>query len=746
MIKIMLFSKKYPLKTSLTPSLKLTRNFCNVPALPNNKKSHLSKAIQVNKLVNEKPKYLSKYSNTKKTNYDIKLNINHSCSIEKDNGKRIFNIELDAITPIVKPCTFICILDVSGSMSSSSSYRNDPEASQFSRMDLVKHSVNTIIHCLRPEDTVSIITFNGRASKILTFTNMDENGKKLATNSLNQINENGGTNLWDGLSRSMDELYDLGVRENHNNFLVLLTDGEPNENPPRGIYNEFMSKIATSPLIGNLHTIGYGYDLDSVLLSNLAKDGNGLFAHVPDYSMCNTVFINLLGNCLATAISNVTMKITSIKGFNTINLCNNINKNNCINVGPIQSGQQQNIIFEAEINNLSDFEMCLEFTYDGKTIYYKINTLDTKSKNTKNTKDILNFADLHTHNTDYWKTHINDIFASSDTVYQVFKTMLCEIIKRGLLNSHKSGESQKICIELDNLYKFIEQIQTIATKQSDKDRLEALLNNIKNADVNLGQVYKAFSNEEWLHRWGIHYLKYFNRSHELQICSNYKDSSLQLYGGELFKELRTEIEDIFSTIPIPQPSRSSTPFTGNFQQTFYTASGPCFDGNGLVRMADRPDVRVKDIKKGHLILNSDGNVAKVVCVIKTIIKHGTISMVLLDNLRVTPYHPIKHNGKWVHPCTIKEPVVVHCEAIYNFVLDKHHMITINNTDGITLGHGVTDDPILAHPFFGTSSVIDNLKTNKGWENGFIEIVNYKPSFDANGLISSFFNVNNHKNE
>ena len=736
----MLFIKKYPSKSSL----KITRNLCNVPALPNNKKSHLSRAIQTNKIVNEKAKYLSKYSNTKSTNYDIKLNINHSCSIEKDNGKRIFNIELDAVTPIVKPCTFVCILDISGSMSTSSSYRNDPEASQFSRMDLVKHSVNTIIHCLRPEDTLSIVAFNGRASKILTFTNMDESGKKLATYSLNQINENGGTNLWDGLSRSMDELYDLGVRENHNNFLVLLTDGEPNENPPRGIYNEFMSKIATSPLIGNLHTIGYGYDLDSVLLSNLAKDGNGLFAHVPDYSMCNTVFINLLGNCLATAISNVTMKITSIKGFAAINLYNSINKNNCINVGPIQSGQQQNVIFEAEIN-LSDFELCLEFTYDGKTIYYKINTLDSKSKNT-NTKDILNFANLHTRDADYWKMHINDIFASSDTVYQVFKTMLCDIIKRGLLNSHKSGESQKICIELDNLYKFIEQIQTVATKQSDKNKLEALLNNIKNADVNLGQVYKAFSNEEWLHRWGVHYLKYFNRSHELQICSNYKDSSLQLYGGELFRELRTEIEDIFSTIPIPQPSRSSTPFTGNFQQTFYTASGPCFNGNGLVRMADRPDVRVKDIRKGHLILNSDGNIATVVCVIKTIIKHGTVSMVLLDNLRVTPYHPIKHNGKWVHPCTIKEPIVVHCDAIYNFVLDKHHIITINNTDGITLGHGVTDDPILAHPFFGTSLVIDNLKTDKGWENGFIEIVNYKPSFDAKGLISSFFDVSNYENE
>ena len=180
-------------------SLKLKRSFCNLPSLPNNpngKKSHLSKAIVTNKVANAPSKFLSKFSNAKNANYDIKLNVNHSCAIEKANGKRIFNIELDAVTPNVKPCTFICILDVSGSMSGSSSYRNDPEASKFSRMDLVKHSVNTIIHCLRPEDTLSIVTFNSSASNILSFTNMDENGKKQAMNALNRISESGGTNLW----------------------------------------------------------------------------------------------------------------------------------------------------------------------------------------------------------------------------------------------------------------------------------------------------------------------------------------------------------------------------------------------------------------------------------------------------------------------------------------------------------------------------------------------------------------------
>jgi Mg-chelatase subunit ChlD len=719
------------------------RYYSNVPALPNSNNKHLSKAIQVNKKVNAPSKYLSKFSNTSKTNYDIILNISQSYSVEKDNNTKIFNIELNADTQVVKPCTFICILDVSGSMSESSSYTNDAEASLFSRMDLVKHSVNTIVQCLRPEDSLAIIGFNNSASKILDITYMDERGKKEAMIALDRIKEGGGTNLWDGLSMGLNELHSLGIRENHNNFLLLLTDGEPNDNPPKGIYNEFISKISHSPLVGNLHMIGYGYDLDSSLLLKLAKAGDGLFAHVPDYSMCNTVFINLLSNCLATAISNVDMKVTLLKGINTLKFNGDVfgkmentpfNQSltlgkDTIKIGPIQSGQQRNILFEANIKDLSDYVIDLEFEYNGKVINHRIRSDILQNK-------IIHFNDK---NSDYWGSYVNEIFSSSDIIYQVCKAMLCDTIKTGLSNSHRTDHLIKTREELNNLYTFVENIQNIAIKQKDKDKFEALLNNIKHSDNNLGQVHKAFSREEWFNRWGIHYLPYFYRSHELEICSNFKDSSLQLYGGKLFKELRCEIEDIFSTIPAPQPSRSSTPYKGNFQQTFYSSSGPCFDGNGKVHLVNAPDVLVKDLKRGHMILNSDGNIATIVCIIKTKVKNSALNMVLINNLRVTPYHPIKYEGKWVHPCTIKEPMMVHCDYIYNFVLDKHHVITINNMDAITLGHGMTNDSVLAHPFFGTSLVIDNLKTHQGWEKGLIEIVDYKPTFDSNGLIASFFN-------
>jgi hypothetical protein len=50
-----------------------------------------------------------------------------------------------------KKCSIICVLDISGSMDTQASQQTaaDTEQHGFSRLDLVKHSVNTVINCLR---------------------------------------------------------------------------------------------------------------------------------------------------------------------------------------------------------------------------------------------------------------------------------------------------------------------------------------------------------------------------------------------------------------------------------------------------------------------------------------------------------------------------------------------------------------------------------------------------------------------
>jgi hypothetical protein len=521
------------------------------------------------------------------------------------------------------------------------------------------------------------------------------------------------------------------IGNNSNAFTLLFTDGEPNVNPVKGIMHEFLARNSRYPLKSTVHTFGYGYELDSTLLRDIAERSGSLFGHIPDHSMNNSVFINFLSNSLATAVNKVDMEIISNNQGNIASLSHPTHANNHISIGAIQTGQPQNIIFGGIIDDPHNFRLDLNIKYNGITMPYRVDKIMKNDNN--NNVNSLSTTVVFDKTDSITDSQIKHILASGDFAYQIPKLWLISIIKHGMENY----DLKRTMHELDKLYDIVGKMISYADNKADKEKFTALLKNIKSNETIEGQVYKAFSSDEWYKRWGHIYLKYFVRSHQLQVCSNFKDTSLQHYGGQLFREIKTEVEDIFSTIPVPQPSRSSTAFTGNFQQSFYKPSGPCVDGFGRVEVANGSVSLVKDLVKGDVLI-SDGQLASIVCIIKTKIKSGYIDMLSINGMKVTPWHPIRINNKWDFPANIGTLIPVNCDYVYNFVLDKHHIMHIGGTDIITLGHGISSDPVLKHPFFGTEKVIDHLKTHPGWETGLIEMDEYNPSYDNNGMISSFW--------
>jgi hypothetical protein len=709
--------------------------------------SYKKKAIDVNnKLIVSSGKHLN--SNIKINNTNPELHISQK-NIKIGKNSYMFNISLNTESNIVKPTIFASAIDLSSSMNGSctSETTSDSESSKFSRLDLVKHSLNTIINCLRPVDKLALIGFSNDSIKIVTLLDMDENSKQMALEKVYNMKANGSTNLWSGLNSSIDEIEIYPFLKNKNLFNVLLTDGESNVDPPRGIYQTFISKISKSGLKSSINTFGYGYHLDSNLLNNLSHKGGGIFQHIPDHTMCNTSFINFISNCFATVYTKVNVKFNG-NNYDNLSIWGNNLENNIVELGGIQSGQEQNILFTTDISDINNFQIKLYFEYDGNKKEFIIDKVN-------NDNNLIISGNSRTNININLINNLNNIGIDNEQIlYQIFKTILIISIEKGI----RSGKLHETSLYLDNLYDIIENTIPRIINKKEQMKLQSLLKNIKSSDPSEGQVQKAFSSDEWFNRWGIHYLKYFVRSHQLQVCSNFKDPSLQLYGGKLFNEVRREVEEIFEQIPLPTPSLSNgQAYTGNFQQSFYNPSGPCFDGFGYVEMADTPYLKmVKDIVKGDKIRNLDGNVATVVCVLKTKIKNGSTDMIILNKLRITPWHPIRYSEEWVipfkfsekcdnlyiskweFPSNIKESTRVHIDYVYDFILDKHHIVTINGIDIITLGHGFTHDPNLIHPFFGTEKVIDNLKEHPGWKNGLVEIDEYKPIFDNDGKIKSFF--------
>ena len=84
-------------------------------------------------------------------------------------------------------------------------------------------------------------------------------------------------------------------------------------------------------------------------------------------------------------------------------------------------------------------------------------------------------------------------------------------------------------------------------------RLEAL-----HADVS-GRMEKALQGAVRFKRWGMHYNRALLRAHQVQLCTNFMDPGLQLYGGDLFLALKAQGDRIFLGLPPPTANKPPPP-------------------------------------------------------------------------------------------------------------------------------------------------------------------------------------------
>jgi hypothetical protein len=117
----------------------------------------------------------------------------------------------------------------------------------------------------------------------------------------------------------------------------------------------------------------------------------------------------------------------------------------------------------------------------------------------------------------------------------------------------------------------------------------------------------------------------------------------------------------------------------------------------------------------------------VLCVVETLIESGYRNYVCINDVLITPWHPIKIglHGKeetWCFPGELFSTYSYPSSSMITLVLENHHVMFINGLKCITLGHNFTNHSKLIHPYYGTNKVIENL-------------MYYFPEDYANGKIS-----------
>jgi hypothetical protein len=194
------------------------------------------------------------------------------------------------------PVNIVCVVDTSGSMGElckCAATDNSCENSYLTRLKLAQHAVRTVAESLTDSDKLSIIEFNSSATPLTGLLDMNKKNLDLSCQKIDGLTADGGTNIWDAIRVTIELV--KASKCNEKVHILLFTDGESNDDPPRGIIPTLTDYLVQNSSVDiSISTFGFSNNINSTLLFNISKLKNGIFNFIPDGSMIGTVFINTL--------------------------------------------------------------------------------------------------------------------------------------------------------------------------------------------------------------------------------------------------------------------------------------------------------------------------------------------------------------------------------------------------------------------------------------------------------------------
>lgn len=597
----------------------------------------------------------------------------------------------------------ICVIDVSYSMDDRATMHGDQEGSAgLSILDIVKHATHTIIETLSPHDMFGLVTYADEGKVVFPVRTMTAENRALAWDRVKNLETEGQTNLWSGLETAMEMCKSI---KHPKTTIMLLTDGMPNIDPPRGhraTLARYLQEVQDPKF--EISTFGFGYRLASSLLRDIASLGRGSYAFIPDSSFVGTCFVNSAANVLATAIPHAVLEVEALNGMTIAgSLCEIVHTKEdnkmLIELPPMQYGQVKDILVKINVGEVDTSMPMIRATlkHSGTGIVSTESSLLVDG-----TKDDIDMRDQHAR--------------------LLLVNFIAETEKK--ISSEKDSEKRAELFKEAEVgrQKLIDQIDKLCPEAYRTEFCKSLLEDIT------GQLKEAYSREDWHKKWGCHYLPSLARSHNLQLCTNFKDPGLQGYSGPKFCSIRDTAEDMFIKLPPPTPSLMTS---GNAaapvsMSRFHNVNNPCFAA-GNVLMADGSVRDVSQVQAGDVVssLNGPGRHATVKCVVATRCSRDEAELVELPGgVWVTKYHPVRRAGSelWCFPHELGSASNVPCHWVYSFVLDPPTAAAmyIGGYECVTLGHELLG-PVVSHPYYGAALVLEDLAGMVGWEAGRVEL-------------------------
>lgn len=188
----------------------------------------------------------------------------------------------------------VFLLDTSGSMRAPN------------KLPLLRSSFKLLLGTLQAEDTVSIVTYAGRAGTVLEPTKVSDKAKILGA--LDRLNAGGSTAGAEGI-RQAYRLAEQNAVKDGVNRVILATDGDFNV----GITNpeELKSFVERKRKSGvTLSVLGFGMgNYNDALMQTLAQNGNGNAAYIDSLNEARKVLVKEAGSTLFTIAKDVKLQL-----------------------------------------------------------------------------------------------------------------------------------------------------------------------------------------------------------------------------------------------------------------------------------------------------------------------------------------------------------------------------------------------------------------------------------------------------
>ena len=223
---------------------------------------------------------------------------------------QLLQIGLQAVKPDMeqaKPSNLVFLIDVSGSMDSSD------------KLGLVKRAFLLLAENLKPEDTVSLVTY--ASSDQVVADGVSGKEKAAIMTAIENLSAGGSTAGADGIETAY-ELAEKHFIEGGNNRVILATDGDLNV----GVSSEGeLTRLIEKKKEGGVYlsVLGFGTgNLKDNKMEALADHGNGQYAYVDSISEARKVLVEEMGGTLFTVAKDVKLQVefnpARVKGYRLI--------------------------------------------------------------------------------------------------------------------------------------------------------------------------------------------------------------------------------------------------------------------------------------------------------------------------------------------------------------------------------------------------------------------------------------------